>query len=129
MLDNFICCNKFFKRVTDCKVVKTGAHSDHLPIQTKFKLTAIKLNIPKSDTVFIDWEEIWANRESKEKFNVKLHLSLMQHGIYEPTKGQRYTTFNSLIFRAASNTATKLKHENKGWFHHSLATLLPVITR
>ena len=33
MLDNFICCDKFFKRVTDCK--------------TKFKLTAIKLNIPK----------------------------------------------------------------------------------
>ena len=27
MLDNFICCDKFFKRVTDCKVVTTGIGS------------------------------------------------------------------------------------------------------
>ena len=52
----------------------------------------------------------------------------MEHGIYEPTEGQEYTTFNSLILQSASETATKLKYENKGWFNHSLATLLPVIT-
>ena len=52
----------------------------------------------------------------------------MEHGIYEPTKGQEYTTFNSLILQAANETATKLKYDNKGWFNHYLVTLLPVIT-
>ena len=52
----------------------------------------------------------------------------MQHGIYELTDKQDYTTFNSLILQAASDIATKLKHENKGWFPHSLATLLSIIT-
>ena len=81
MLDNFICCNKFFKRVTDCKVVTTGARSDHSPIQEKFKLTAIKLNIPKEDTIVIDWKTIWTNKDYGRLFNDKLHLSLMEHGI------------------------------------------------
>ena len=58
MLDNFICCDKFFKRLTDCKLVTTGARSDHSPIQENFKITAIKLNIPKEDTIVIDWETI-----------------------------------------------------------------------
>ena len=52
----------------------------------------------------------------------------MEHWIYKPTDGQEYTTFNSLILQAASKTATALKHKNKGWFNHSLATLLHVIT-
>ena len=52
----------------------------------------------------------------------------MEHGIYEPTNGREYTTFKSLILQAASERATKLKHENKGWFKHYLETLLPVIT-
>ena len=49
---------KKFKRVTNCKVVTTGARSDHSPIQAKFKLRAIKLNIPKEDTIVIDWKKI-----------------------------------------------------------------------
>ena len=57
-----------------------------------------------------------------------MHLSLTEQGIYEPTKGQEYTTFNSLILQSASETDTKLKYENKGWFNHSLAILLTVIT-
>ena len=52
----------------------------------------------------------------------------MEHEIYKLTDGKEYTTLNSLILQAASKTATKLKHKNKGWFNHSLATLLPVIT-
>ena len=64
MLDNFICCNEFFKRVTDCKVVKTGARSDHSPIQVKFKLTAIRLDLTKSDTTIIDWEKIRMDKKN-----------------------------------------------------------------
>ena len=74
MLDNFICCDNFFKRVTDCKVVTTGARSDHSPIQEKFKLTAIKLNILKEDTMVIDWETIRADKDYGEIFNDKLYL-------------------------------------------------------
>ena len=78
--------------------------------------------------IVIDWETIRTNKDYGRLFNDKLHLSLMEHGIYEPTDGQEYITFNSLILQAASETATKLKHENKGWLNHSLATLIPVIT-
>ena len=81
MLDNFICCNDFFKHVIDCKVVKTGARSDHSPIQVKFKLMAIKLNMTKSDMIVIDWENIRINKEAKETFNANLHVSLMSHSI------------------------------------------------
>ena len=88
MLDNFICCDKFFKWVTDCKVVTTGARSNHYPIREKFKLTAIKLNIPKEDMIVVDWEKIRTNKDYGRLFNDKLHLSLMEHGIYEPTDGQ-----------------------------------------
>ena len=85
-MDNFIFCDKFSKRVTDCKVVTTGARSDNSPIQEKLKLTAIKLNIPKEDTIVIDWETIRTDKDHGKFFNDKLHLSLMEHGIYEPTK-------------------------------------------
>ena len=49
--------------MTDCKVVTTGARSDHYPIWVKFKLTAIKLNIPKEDMIEIDWETISTNKD------------------------------------------------------------------
>ena len=52
----------------------------------------------------------------------------MEHRIYEPIEIHEYTTFKSLILQEASKTATKLKHENKVWFNHSLENLLPVIT-
>ena len=55
ILDNFIFYNKFFKQVTYCEVVTTGARSDQSPIWGKFKLTAIMLNIPKEDMIVIDW--------------------------------------------------------------------------
>ena len=85
ILDNFICCDKFLKRVTDCKVVTTGARSDHSTIQEKIKLTAIKYNIPKEETIVIGWETIRTEKDYGEIFNDKLHLSLMERGIYEPT--------------------------------------------
>ena len=86
------------------------------------------MNIPKEDTIVVDWEKIRTDKNFGNFFNDKLHLSLMEHGIYEPIKGQEYTTFNSLILLAARETATKLKYDNKGWFNHFLETFLPVIT-
>ena len=114
--------------MTYCKVVTTGARSDHSPIQEKFKLTAINLNIPKDNTIVIDWETIRTDKDYGKLFDDKQHLSLMEHGIYETTEGQEYITLKSFIIQAARKTSTKLKYENKGWVNHSLATFLPVIT-
>ena len=114
MLDNFICCHAFFKRVIDCEAVKTGARIDHSPTQTKFKLTAVKLNMTKSAMVVIDWGKIRTDRVAKAAFNATLHHSLMLNGIYEPTNGHEYTKFNELILEAARVTATKLRSENRG---------------
>ena len=55
----------------------------------------------------------------------------MQNNIYnfEPTDGEDYTSFNEIILQSAQATATKVKFENKGWFHFSKYQLLPTITR
>ena len=55
------------------------------------------MNIKKDETIVIDWEKIRTDKDSKKMFNGKLHLSLIEHGKYEPTKGQEYTTFMTLI--------------------------------
>ena len=58
MLDNFICCKNFFKRVDNCKTIPFGARSDHSAIKIKFKLTAIKLNLERDTLTEIDWEKL-----------------------------------------------------------------------
>ena len=65
---------KKIKRVTNCKVVTTGARSDHSPIQEKFTLMAIKLNIPKEDTIVIDWGTIRNDKDYGGLFNDKMYL-------------------------------------------------------
>ena len=77
MFDNFICCNNVFKQVTDWKTVGSGIKSDHSAILVKFKLTSIKLNIQKADLMVIDWKKILTDKDSKDEFNEKLHISLM----------------------------------------------------
>ena len=52
-------------------------------------LMAINLNIPKEYTIVIDWETIRTDKDSGKRSNDKLHLSLMEHGIYETTKGKK----------------------------------------
>ena len=130
MFDNFICCNTFFKQVTDCKTVGSGIKSDHSDISVKFKLTFIKLNIQKEDLMVIDWQKIRTDKYSKDKFNEKLHISLMENHLidYSPTDLSKYMLLNQLILKAAAETATKSKSSNKGWFNFSKSTLLPAIT-
>ena len=57
MLDNFICCDKFFKLVNDSKTTTPGVQSDHSAIHVKFKLTEIKLNLKRDALTIIDWEK------------------------------------------------------------------------
>ena len=54
MLDNFIICGRFFKRISDCKVNRLGVQSDHAAIMTQFRLTAIKFNNDHDDITIID---------------------------------------------------------------------------
>ena len=47
---------------------------------------------------------------------------------YQPVESKQYTQFNEFILKAATETATKSNTPDKGWFHHSLSTLLPTIS-
>ena len=131
ILDNFICCNGFFKRVIDCKTSVSGARSDHSAVKIKFKLTAIKLNLKRDALTVIDWEKNCTDPPTNADFNERLHFNLMEQNVYnfEPTDEVDYTTFNKLILQFAQATATKIKSEDKGWFHHSKSALLPAIVR
>ena len=131
MLDNFMCCANFFKRVTVCKTTTSGAQSDHSAIRVNFKLTSIKLNTDKAEKIVIDWKTIREDTYTNKVFNCRLHCSLMEQDIFyfEPTNGNDYTSFNQLILHAAQTTATKPKFEKKGWFHFSKDALLPAISR
>ena len=81
MLDNFIFCNEFFKRVLDCKTSASGACSDHSAIKIKFKLTAIKLNLKRDALTVIDWEKIRVDPPTNKEFNERLHFNLMDQNI------------------------------------------------
>ena len=130
MFDNFICCNNFFKQVTNCKTVGSGIKSDPSAISVKFKLNSIKLKIQKADLMVIEWQKIQTDKYYKDEFNEKLHLSLMENHLidYIPTDSSNYTLFNQLILKSAAETANKPKSTDNGWFHFSKSTLLPSIT-
>ena len=76
-MDNFICCDKFFKRVNDCKTTTSGVRSDHSAIHIKFKLTAIKLDLKRDALTIIDWGDNCTDTKTNTEFNTRLHLSLM----------------------------------------------------
>ena len=54
MLEIFIGCGGFFKRISDCKVNMLGVRSDHAAIMILFRLTAIKFNNDRDDITIID---------------------------------------------------------------------------
>ena len=67
MLDNFISCPGFFKRISDCKVTTLGVRSDHATIRVKFRLTAIKFNIEQDNIEIIDWKIIQTDHDAKDE--------------------------------------------------------------
>ena len=111
---------QFFKRTKDCKVIKFGVCSDHAAIKVQFRLTAMKLSNDLDDITIIDWKKIQTEKAEKDIFNDKLEeLASLERD---------YTTFNSNILQSGLETATRKKTENRGWFHHSEQTLLPIIS-
>ena len=54
----------------------------------------------------------------------------MKREIYNlnPVEGMDYTTYNELILKPATETATTLRFEEKGWFYHSKDAIIPAIT-
>ena len=62
-------------------------------------MTSIKLNYQKAGLMVIDWQKIRIDKYSKDEFNEKLHLSLMENHLidYSPTDSSNYTVFNQLI--------------------------------
>ena len=65
MLENFVCYDQLFKRISDCKVTKLGVRSDHTAIVTNFRLTSIKFNNKQQESTVIDWEKIRIDEETK----------------------------------------------------------------
>ena len=123
MLDNFIICGKFFKRIRDCKVNRLGVRCDHAAIMTQFRLTAIKFNNNRDDLMILNWQKIQTEKTENSIFNTKLFdLTFLTE-----TSDLRYTEFNDNILSAVQDIATKQKSENRGWFHHSEKHLLPII--
>ena len=116
MLDNFICCNKFLKRVNDCKTTTSGVQSDHSAIHIKFKLTAIKLNLKRDALTIIDWGKNCTDTKTNSGFYTRHHLSLMEIELYNlnPSDETDYKNFNKLILKSATDTAAKLRSEDKG---------------
>ena len=122
MLDNFICYNQIFKRISDWKVKKIGVRSDHTAIVTKIRLTSIKFNNEQQKYTIIDWEKIRTDEET----------IFLNDKLYELIKNNKslsndYTTFNSAILLVSQVTETKERTKNQGWFHHSELNLFPVI--
>ena len=119
MMDNFICSQPFFSRVKDCIVVNIGMRSDHTAILTSFKLTVIKFKVNDRIVAHIDWKLIGYHKLTNEIFNNS--LSRYIHG------GTTYYDYNNHILEAGTNTAIISNHRNKGWFHFSRNSLLPLI--
>jgi len=128
MLDSFMCCGKLFKRISDCKVTRSGVRSDHTAIVAKFRLTSIKFNNTRDEPTVIDWEKIRTDKQAKLDFNDKL-ITLTEYAAIttDPFAEIQYTTFNTAILTAAKKTAKKQRTKNQGWFHHSNSVLIPVI--
>ena len=126
MLDNFISCPGFLKRISDCKVTTLGVRSNHAAIKVKFRLTTIKFNNEQDDIEIIDWKRIQTEHDAKDKFNDRLfnydRLSRELHS------AANYTEFNANIILAAQETATKKNTDNRVRFHHSKNLLLPIIS-
>ena len=57
MLNNFVSCRRFFKRISDCKVTNLGVRSGHAAIMTRFRLTAIKFNNERNNITIIEWKK------------------------------------------------------------------------
>ena len=119
VLDSFISCPRFFKRISNCKVTTLGVRSNHATISVKFRLTAFKLNNDQDDMEIIDWKKIQTNKGAKDEFNDRL---------FNLSRRSSYTEFNSNILLAAQEIATRKKSDNRGWFHHSKHILLLVIS-
>ena len=128
MLDNFMCCDKLFKRISDCKVTQSEVRRDHTTIVERFRLTSIKFNNTRYEPTVIDWEKIRTDKQAKLDFTDKL-ITLTEYATIttDPFAESQYTIFNTAILTVAKETTTKQRTKTQGWFHHSNSVLRPAI--
>ena len=103
MLDNFVCCDQLFKKISGYKVTKLGVRSDHTAIVITFRLTSIKFNNDQQYSTVIDWGEIRTDEETKYFLNDKLNELLKKN----KSLSNDYTAFALAILLAAQAAATK----------------------
>ena len=119
LLDNFILSQSFFCQVKYCKVVNIGMDSDHTAILTSFKPTAIKFKFNEKIAAHIDWKLIGYHKLTNKLLNSSLSKSV--------DGSITYYNYNKHILEAGTNTATINNQKNKGWYHFSSDSLLPLI--
>ena len=93
--------------------------SNHTAILTSFKITAIKFKVNEKVVAHIDWKIIGYHKLTNELFNNSLSKSI--------AGSTTYSNYNNHIPEAGTNTATIRNQKNKGWFHFSRKSLLPLI--
>ena len=93
--------------------------SNHTEILTSLKLTAIKFKVNEKIVAHIDWKLIGYHKLTNELFSNSLSKSI--------DGGTTYSDYNKHILESGTNTATIINQKNKGWFHFSQDSLLPLI--
>ena len=93
--------------------------SDHTAKLIRFKITAIKFKVNEKVLAYIDWKLIGYHRLTNELFNNSLSKSI--------AGSTTYSNYNNHIPEAGTNTTTIRNNKNKGWFHFSQKSLLPLI--
>ena len=93
--------------------------SNHTSILTRFKLTAIKFKVNVKLVAHIDWKLIGYHNMTNELFNNILSKSI--------DGCTTYSDHNKRILEAGTNNTKISNQNNKGWFHFSRNSLLPLI--
>ena len=127
MLDNWICCEKFRKRVINCSVIDYGVESDHSATIVLFRIKAIKFVRTNKLKKAINWRKLATDQVVKNDFNNRLKELLTLCKQNRPEHDLAYHEYMECIVQAARDTATAKKKENKGWYDHSRTYLTPVI--
>ena len=135
MLDNWICCNAFQKRVSDCRVISYGVESDHSAVLVQFRVRAIKFVRTNKVKKSINWRKLATDEVVKRRFNDKLRslINLQTNQLMPDERVNKahtelsYQDFMENIVHAAKQTSTTEKHQNKGWYEHSSNILTPII--
>ena len=90
-----------------------------MSILTSLKITEIKFKMTEKLVSYIDWKLTGYHNLTNELFKNSLSKSI--------AGGTTYSNYNKHILESGNNIATISNQKNKGWFHFSHDSHLPLI--